>query len=75
MEDARFTAKTRQELAQDLGINVSTLRYKLKKLGLRTTSGLLIPDEIVRIYQALGYKSLVPKEFLNSPGNTLEEDP
>lgn len=46
--------KTRQEIATELGISVSTFRRKLKKKGITLSGGLLNLSEQNRIYQAFG---------------------
>lgn len=56
--------KTRQEIATELGISVSTFRRKLKKKGISLSGGLLNLSEQNRIYQAFGLleSSLEPIE-------------
>lgn len=47
-------AKTRKEIASELGISTTTLWRKLKTKGLDIPSGLIYPNDQIRIYLALG---------------------
>lgn len=57
------SAKTRQEIAHYLGISYSTLYRRLKKSDLELSSGLLTPEEVKMVYQALGFP--VPEGYRN----------
>ena len=48
-------AKTRQELAEDLGVSYTTLYRWLKKNQIELSTGLVPPQKIVEIYQTLGF--------------------
>jgi len=47
-------AKTRREIANELGISVATLWRKLKKLGIELPTGLIYPPEQALILSTLG---------------------
>ena len=47
-------AKTRKEVANELGISVATLWRKLKKLGIELLAGLIYPPEQALILSTLG---------------------
>ena len=51
-------AKTKKEMAEDLGISLSTLRRHLQKAGLPARRGLYYADEQALIYESLGSKLL-----------------
>ncbi len=48
-------AKTRREIANELGMSYHTLYRKLKKNGIELPSGLVNPENVKKIYAALGY--------------------
>lgn len=47
--------KTKNEIAQDLGISLRTLQRWIKKSGLRVPRGLICPKKQVEIFETLGY--------------------
>lgn len=47
-------AKTRKEVADELGISVATLWRKLKKLGIELPPGLIYPPDQALILATLG---------------------
>ena len=49
-------AKTRSEIAAQLGMSYSTLNRKLKKKGVKLSPGLLNTKEVKTIYNALGFE-------------------
>ena len=49
--------KTRQELAEEYGICVKTLKRRLEKVNIETGNGLIFPKTVKIIYETLG----VPK--------------
>lgn len=51
--DNLFKAKTRQEIAEELGISVTTLWRLLKKHKINLPSGLVYPDKQKEIYEHL----------------------
>lgn len=54
-------AKTRRELAAELGISYTTLYRWLKKKQIDLPAGLVPPQKIVEIYEKLGFP--VPKAY------------
>lgn len=51
--DKIYKAKTRQEIADELGISVTTLWRLLKKHSIKLPSGLVYPDKQKEIYRQL----------------------
>ena len=49
-------AKTRCEVAAQLGMSYTTLYRKLKKKGVKLSPGLLNTEEIKKIYNVLGFE-------------------
>ncbi len=54
-------AKTRQELADELGISYTTLYRWLKKYEIDLPAGLIAPQRIVFIYARFGFP--LPEEY------------
>ncbi len=54
-------AKTRQELADELGISYTTLYRWLKKHKIELSAGLIPPQRIISIYLELGFP--LPEEY------------
>ena len=48
-------AKTKQQIAAEYNIHRNTLCRKLKALGLELPRGLLYPEQVKKIYDALGH--------------------
>ena len=53
-----MSPKTKQQIANELGISMSTLKRKLKIYKLHVPRGLVCPDVQKDIYEQLGYKML-----------------
>jgi hypothetical protein len=47
-------SKTREQVAEEYSIDPITLKRRLKKKGLELPSGLLLREQQIMIYQALG---------------------
>jgi DNA invertase Pin-like site-specific DNA recombinase len=47
-------AKTRKEIANELGVSTTTLWRKLKENNIILSSGLIYPSDQIRIYKYLG---------------------
>jgi hypothetical protein len=54
-------AKTRLELADEMGVSYTTLYRWLKKNQIELASGLVPPQKIIEIYETLGFP--VPEEY------------
>lgn len=54
-------AKTRQELADELGISYTTLYRWLKKFEIELPAGLITPHHIEKIYECFGFP--LPEEY------------
>ncbi|MCC6463200.1 MAG: hypothetical protein IT260_22215 [Saprospiraceae bacterium] len=64
-------ARSKSQLARDLGLSESTLRRRLKDLDFVRTGRLLSPKEQVRIRQALGFPP--PDWAMPWPANAEED--
>jgi AraC-like DNA-binding protein len=51
--------KTRQELANDLGISARTLSRRLKLFSIKIPKGLISPENQEEILNKLGYNKLI----------------
>jgi len=60
-KNIQFTTKTRQQIAEEYGIHRSTLDRKLKKLNIQLPRGTIMPKDIKRIYEALGWPEMYSK--------------
>ena len=60
-----MTPKSRQQIADELGIHISTLKRKIQKLDLEIPRGLIPPDLQEKLYEELGYKTLWDKMYRN----------
>lgn len=56
--------KTREEIANDLGISTSTLRRWFKKKNIHLDRGLVTNDDLIMIYKKLGMSTCLEK-FVN----------
>ncbi len=48
-------AKTRQEVAEEYGVHRNTLSNQLKKAKLKLSKGILMPKDVEKIYETLGW--------------------
>lgn len=64
-EHLNHTAKTREELARELGMSYSTLWRRIRETGRRYPRRLLSPREVEEIKSALGF-SPPPPEYDNT---------
>jgi len=55
MKPTKLTAKTRKEIAVQYGIHRNTLLRRLRKKGVKLPGGLILPAELKKIYDALGW--------------------
>lgn len=53
-------AKTRQQIATEYGIHRNTLTNQLKKAGIKLPLGILMPKDVKRIYDTLGWPGRLP---------------
>jgi DNA-directed RNA polymerase specialized sigma54-like protein len=53
--------KTRSQIADEYGIHRNTLCRLLKKKDITLPQGLLYPQDVKRIYEALGYPKKVQR--------------
>jgi len=53
--------KTRSQIAAEYGIHRNTLCRLLKKKGITLPQGLLYPQDVKRIYEALGHPKKVQR--------------
>ena len=60
-ETSTSAFKTRQEMAKELGISISTFRRKLKAKNIALSGGLLNLEEQSIVYCAFGLKRLSPQ--------------
>ncbi len=58
----RLMPKTRQQIAQEYGIHRSTLDRKLKKVNIQLPRGVVMPKDVRRIYDTLGWPEKHNKE-------------
>jgi hypothetical protein len=63
--------KTKQQIANELGISMSTLKRKLKTYKLDVPRGLVCPDVQKDIYEQLGYKILWKQKNSNEPKRSI----
>lgn len=56
--------KTRQQMAEEYGISRRTLYRLLKRYKIRLPSGVLPPEAVHRVYQALGVPEQKDKDHL-----------
>jgi DNA invertase Pin-like site-specific DNA recombinase len=61
-------AKTRQEIADLLGISTDTLRRRIKENGIVLPHGLVSPQQQKLVFDALWYPAAHPKEAYASFG-------
>lgn len=57
-----LSPKTRQQIAEEYGIHRNTLYKKLKEKGIKLPTGLLMPPDIKKIYDTLGYPEQILKQ-------------
>lgn len=48
--------KTKEQIAQEMDINLKTLQRRLKRVGLCIPRGLIFPEQQAVIYQQLGWQ-------------------
>jgi len=58
----QLTPKTRRQIAEEYGIHRDTLRTKLKKQGFQLPKGIVMPKDIRKIYNILGWPEKYKKE-------------
>ncbi len=49
------TIKTKQDIADMMGIHINTLRNRLKKVGINVPRGCIFPAQVDEILKALGW--------------------
>ena len=54
-EDKKRQAKTREQVAEEYGISVKTLKKWIKDSGVELPTGVISPAWIERIYQLFGH--------------------
>jgi hypothetical protein len=54
IESLVLRAKTRQQVAVEYGVNVKTLKARLKEMNIYLPPGLIFPETLKIIYYALG---------------------
>jgi DNA invertase Pin-like site-specific DNA recombinase len=47
--------KTQQQIAEEYGIHRNTLQRRLRKEGIELPNGVILPTDVKKIYDALGW--------------------
>ena len=59
--------KTRQQIANEFGFSYQTLWRKLKKRNIEIPTGLICPNSLFIIYEALGYPNGISRSDFQKP--------
>jgi DNA invertase Pin-like site-specific DNA recombinase len=51
----KLQPKTRQQIAEEYGIHRNTLQRRLRKEGIKLPNGVILPTDVKKIYDALGW--------------------
>jgi len=58
----QLTPKTRQQIAKEYGIHRETLKSKLEEQDIQLPRGVVMPKDVRKIYDALGWPEKYKKE-------------
>ncbi|MBK7939723.1 MAG: hypothetical protein IPJ82_22715 [Lewinellaceae bacterium] len=52
-------AKSKKEIAEAMGIGISTLQRRLRNIGMAVPRGLIFPEMQLEIYERLGWREMM----------------